>query len=196
MQIDYNILIAYGGVAQKIDKRELIFKEGTSPRFFYQVIKGKIKLFSSSVEGRTLIQGMFAEGKSFGEPSLLLDLPYPYSAQAVEASVIVKISKEKLHNILNDFPEISQAMLYAFAERIHDKAQLMQVWTSKNPEERIEQFLIRNKPELKLSEKVIVPFTRQQIADFTGLRVETVIRTLKKMDLQGKVKIINHKLYF
>ncbi|WP_369791989.1 helix-turn-helix domain-containing protein [Sediminibacterium sp. C3] len=41
-----------------------------------------------------------------------------------------------------------------------------------------------------------MPFTRQQLADFTGLRVETVIRTLSKLSERNKVKIIDHKLYY
>ena len=41
-----------------------------------------------------------------------------------------------------------------------------------------------------------VPFTRQQIADMSGLRVETVIRTVKKMETEGKVKIIGRKISF
>ena len=43
---------------------------------------------------------------------------------------------------------------------------------------------------------IIIPYTRQQIADITGLRVETVIRTIKRMKEMEKIKIINHKIYF
>ena len=38
--------------------------------------------------------------------------------------------------------------------------------------------------------------TRQEIADFTGLRVETVIRTLKRMEQENKIEIRNRKLYY
>ena len=44
--------------------------------------------------------------------------------------------------------------------------------------------------------KELVEFTRQEIANFTGLRVETVIRELSKMSKTNKVEIINHKLYY
>ena len=40
-----------------------------------------------------------------------------------------------------------------------------------------------------------VPFTRQQIADMTGLRVETVIRSIKSLEQKKKVKIENRKVY-
>ncbi len=44
------------------------------------------------------------------------------------------------------------------------------------------------------SDKYQVPFTRQQIADMTGLRVETVIRAVKKLEDDGKLKIVGHKI--
>jgi CRP/FNR family transcriptional regulator, cyclic AMP receptor protein len=48
--------------------------------------------------------------------------------------------------------------------------------------------MIRNKHEY------VVPFTRQQLADMSGLRVETVIRTIKKMEGDGKLKIVGRKI--
>ncbi|MGK6344415.1 helix-turn-helix domain-containing protein, partial [Chryseobacterium sp. DT-3] len=41
-----------------------------------------------------------------------------------------------------------------------------------------------------------IPFTRQELASFTGLRVETVIRAFKKMELEEVVKIVNRKIYY
>jgi len=40
-----------------------------------------------------------------------------------------------------------------------------------------------------------VSLTRQQIADFTGLRVETVIRSVKTLEKEGSLKLIGHKVY-
>ncbi|MFN7791910.1 MAG: helix-turn-helix domain-containing protein, partial [Cyclobacteriaceae bacterium] len=44
------------------------------------------------------------------------------------------------------------------------------------------------------SGKFAVPLTRQQIADMVGMRVETVIRTVKKLEDSGKVRLVNHKI--
>jgi CRP-like cAMP-binding protein len=41
----------------------------------------------------------------------------------------------------------------------------------------------------------LINFTRQQIGDLTGLRVETVIRTIKNLEKKGALKIINRKVY-
>ncbi len=195
MQIDHNILITYGGTARKVAKGEFIFYEGATPHFFYQVIEGEIKLFSTNSEGKELIQGIFKAGQSFGEPPLLLGRCYPSTAQASTASVIVKIGKERLINILKDYHDVADALLHTFAERIYQKATSAQMWISPTPEEKIFHFL-KNLRSSSGQDLQHIPYTRQQIADFTGLRVETVIRTLTRMDKEGKVKIIDHKLYY
>jgi CRP/FNR family transcriptional regulator len=196
MMIDYNVLITYGGVSKKVSKGEMIFEEGASPRFFYQIIRGEVKLFSTNSEGKILMQGIFQEGQSFGESSLLLDKQYPTTAQATQSGVIVRISKENVLNLLRDFPEVAFGLLQNFAEKIYDRASAVQIWVSHSPEEKIQLFLNKHKSIETTTEQKIVPFTRQQIADFTGLRVETVIRTLKKMARNGTVKIVNHKLFY
>lgn len=41
-----------------------------------------------------------------------------------------------------------------------------------------------------------VPLTRQEMANYTGLRVETTIKTIKKMEQENLVKIVNRKIYY
>lgn len=196
MQIDYDILITYGGVARKFAKGDFIFYEADVPYYYYQLISGEIRMFSTNAEGKELIQGIFKSGESFGEPPLLLGKAYPSTAQANTDSVVVKIRKEHFLNIIHDYPEYLEKMMYAFAERIYSKASAVQVWVQQTPEEKIMQFLSNNKSSFSGCLHKPLPYTRQQIADFTGLRVETVIRTLTRMSKDGKVKIINHKLYY
>lgn len=197
MQIDYDILITYGGIARKFEKGAYIFHEGNMPYYYYQLVHGEVKLFSTNNEGKELLMGIFKDGQSFGEPPLLIDKAYPCTAQASSECVIIKIRKKHFLNILESYPELMSKMLYTFADRIYNKSTAMQIWVQHTPEEKIIQFLKTHKHcvgENKQMEKV--SYTRQQIADFTGLRVETVIRTLMRMSANGSVKIKNHKLYY
>lgn len=84
--------------------------------------------------------------------------------------------------------------MLTLAERVYKKANALRLLISHTPEEKILTFFREIKGENK--EKALVDYTRQQIADFTGLRVETVIRTLIKMYEKGKVDMINHKVYY
>lgn len=198
MLIDYNILITYGGVAKKYEKGEIIFSEGTSSTIFYQIIEGKVKMFSANTDGKELTQGYFGVGESFGEPPIFIGKPYPSTAQACEPTVVVKIGREKLMDILKDYPETLERLLFAFAQRIYHKASSAQIWVCHSSEEKVLLFLNKLKEENEADKQQLmkIPYTRQQIGDSTGLRVETVIRVIKKLHKQGKVKIKNRKIYF
>jgi CRP-like cAMP-binding protein len=64
-----------------------------------------------------------------------------------------------------------------------------------DPEHRIASLIQYLKEKLgNGKDPFIVPLTRQQLADMSGLRVETVIRTVKTMEEQGKLKIADHKI--
>lgn len=193
MKIDYHVLMAYGGYARKLNKGDIIFRQGDAPYYFLQVMEGEVMVFSSSRDGKELIQNIFTAGQSFGEPPLMLNKPYPSTAQAITPATIVKIAVDKFMDILKDYPEYSKKLITTFAERIYHKAMNAQMWVSKTPEEKIALFL--DKFRSPGDAETQVPFTRQQIADWTGLRVETVIRTLRSMSKSGKVKIMDRKLY-
>lgn len=196
MKIDYDVLITYGGVAKKYDKGDFIFHEDTMPYYYFQIITGEVRLFSTNSEGKELNQGFFKTGSSFGEPPLFLGKEYPCTAQANVNSVIVKLRKENFLAILRDFPELSEALIQLFAARLYNKSKMAQIWVQHTPEEKILKFLDSKIIKNTNGQTQPIQYTRQQIADFTGLRVETVIRTLMRMKQEGKVKIMNHKLYY
>ncbi len=164
--------------------------------YYFQIMEGEIKVFCMNEDGKEHIQGIFKSGNSFGEPPLLIDKPYPTSAKAITDSIIVRLPKDRFMSLLHDYPHICKELLTAFALRIYNKSISAQILTSHTPCEKIISFLTRFKEENHFEEMVQIPYTRQQIADFTGLRVETVIRNLSKLSMENKIKIINHKLYF
>ena len=195
MTITDERLIQYGGVSVTYSKKEYIFKEGTMARFFYKLTEGNVRLFSTNDEGKQLTQGWFSSGESFGEPPLLLQQPYPSSSEAITCCTLIKLGRENLIRLFAEHPLESHTLMMTFAERIHKKANAARMMACKSAEEKILYFLKNNKPVSSNLARQLVQFTRNQIADATGLRVETVIRTVLKMSKQNKIEIINHKLY-
>lgn len=197
--IDPQIVSEYGGHIKTYNKGDLIFSEGEDPRFFYQILNGSVRMFNAHNDGKEFTQGVFTEGCSFGEPPLFIEKGYPASAEALQVSVIQKISKENLFRLLAtcDFM-ISYKLIRVISQRTYNKAVTVRELANKNPGSRILGFLESTLcvKKSKSSERILVPFTRQEIADFTGLRVETVIRTLKKMETEGLVEIKDRKLYY
>jgi CRP/FNR family transcriptional regulator len=96
---------------------------------------------------------------------------------------------------LDEYPFIQKGFLNLLAERIYTKSKTTKDIVNQKPEFRIIAFLNAHKNS-ECSKKELVPYTRQEIANFTGLRVETVIRELSRLSKTDKVEIINHKLYY
>ncbi|MDI1356142.1 MAG: Crp/Fnr family transcriptional regulator [bacterium] len=197
MFIDSDILITWGGIAKKYKKGEFIFHEGEHARFFHQIISGTIKMFNTNYDGKEFTQAEFGTGESFGEPPLFIDETYPSTAVATHDSVIIKVSKEKLFEILDEYPAIERKIITVLARRIYNKSITASEVINNSPETRILAFLNAYKKKIECVDKQLeIPYTRQEIANYTGLRVETVIRTLIKMQTKNLVKIVNRKLVY
>ena len=197
MHIDIDLLLTWGGIIKKHKKNEILFSEGYKAKDYFQLIEGEIKMFNTNMEGKEFIQGVFFEGESFGEPPLFIEEPYPSTAITVKDSTIIKISRDRYFKILEEYPSLQMDFLKNFARRIYNKSTTTRDIINSTPEQRITSFLAFQKRSICTgNEKVMIPYTRQEIANFIGLRVETVIRTLAKMHSEKKVEIINRKLYY
>ncbi len=199
MQIDTDILITWGAVYKKYHKHENIFEEGAHPKYYHQILEGDVKMYNTNEEGKEFIQGMFKKGESFGEPPLFINDIYPASAVTCNESVIIRLHKDYFLKLLSEYPKIQESFNLLFAKRIYSKAITAREIVNNNPEHRIIAFLDSYKKSNatnNLDASILIPYTRQEIANFTGLRVETVIRTLIKMNESGKVSIQNRKVYY
>lgn len=189
-------LIAYGAVLHRYEKGSIIFEEGQSPRYLFLIVEGLVKVVTKNNRSKELIQGMFFPGDTFGEPPVFINKPYTSTAIAVNYSVILRISIEKFFEFYNDHPELNLYFLRVFSKRIYEKSITAKIIISHSPEEKIEGFLNKTIKKYDSEDKILVPFTRQQIADFTGLRVETVIRSIGRLRDQGKLEIRSRKVFY
>lgn len=190
------MLLAYGAAYKKVKKMEVVFREDQPAKFFYLIETGRVKMFNEVESGKEFIQGHFTAGESFGEPPVITGHDYPATAIALEDTLLLRISRERFIKLLHDNPEVHLAFTCMLSNRLLAKAQNMKDLTSYGPENRILSLLKQYKkhcgcPE---SETFKVELTRQEIADMTGLRVETVIRTMKALEEKGVLKIENRKV--
>jgi len=180
-------------------KDQVLFHEGDKASDYFQVEEGSVKMFIASNDGQEFIQGIFTAGESFGEPALVGNFPYPGSVVAIEASKVWKLPGDYFVQMLKDNFDLHLKMDQVLCQRLRYKSMVLSEISSYEPEHRIAALLKYFKTKnLKsgTSEKVIVPYTRQQLADMSGLRVETVIRTVRKMEKEGKLALEGHKIKF
>ena len=181
----------------EVQKDEYIFLEDESASFYFQVMSGTVKMSSYSENGQEFIQGIFKAGQSFGEPPLFGDFSYPNNAIATEKSEIARLPKDVFFELLKENFDIQWKFNALLSNRLRYKSILLKEISSYYPDHVIMTLLkyLRENSGESDNLQFYVPFTRQQLADMTGLRVETVIRTVKKLHKEGKLEIRQHKIY-
>ncbi len=197
MIIDINTLLAWGATYKKITEGDIIFREGTTCAFYHQLVSGSIKWININEEGREILQLMIEPGESFGELPLFDDGVYAATSIANKDSIILRLNKSTFHQLLSENPVIHFSFSKVLSERLRFKFLIVSELSNHNPEKSIlhlfEYFKQSRKNICPKCNKVML--TRQQIADMIGLRVETVIRTIRIMHQNGELLVDKGKVY-
>jgi CRP-like cAMP-binding protein len=186
----------WGAEKHTYPKDANIFVEDGHAHFFYQIHKGFVRMVNLG-ENTEYVQGYFHNGESFGEPPLFGGFPYPSSAIAVTDAEVWLLPKEIFLERLRLRPELLLRMLTLLSIRMQYKAMLLREITCYPPEHQIVtliEYFKHKHNALHGATDYLVPFTRQQIADMLGLRVETVIRAAKKLVEKGELENREGKL--
>lgn len=197
MMIDIDMLLAWGAAYKKLSAGELIFQEGNQSSFYYQLVSGKVRWVNINDEGKEFIQTIIEPGECFGEFPLFDDEPFAASAIADEDSVIIRLHKASFLQLIKENPEIHFAFTRLLTQRLRFKFLILKELATHNPENSISTLLGYFKQNKKniCTKCNRLKLTRQQIADMTGLRVETVIRTMRNMHSNGLLRIDKGKVY-
>ena len=195
--ISEELLLKYDAELRAYDKDEIIFNRYDNALFYFQIQSGEVKMNNINVEGKEFIQGIFYAGQSFGEPPLFANVKYPAGAQAIIDSKIYRLPKPAFFELLQRHPDIHFKLSEVLSSRLYYKAIMASEISSQEPEHRILRLLDYMKKYIHhLDTKDIyqVDLTRQQMADLTGLRVETVIRACKALEKKNEIKISKRKI--
>ena len=193
--IPEDIIQQFGSSLKNYVKDETIIREGEFAHFYYQIKTGHIKMFNLAEDGKEFVQGFFKDGDSFGEPPLFGAFKYPATALALEVSEIYMLPKTSFFKLIKTHPDIHLKFTKLICKRMVYKAKIAREVSIYPPEHRILTLLHHLKGNSNLDTSFEVPLTRQQISDLTGLRVETVIRAIKKLEKSKVLAIIDRKVF-
>ena len=195
--IDIDMLLAWGASYKKVDAGDTIFREGTDGHFYHQLVSGSVRWININDEGGEFIQNLIEPGESFGEFPLFDQSQYAATAVADKPSVVIRLLKSSFLQLLKENPDIHLRFTRLFVERLRFKFMILKELACFGPEHRITALF----GYFKESRRNICPscnqvkLTRQQIADMTGLRVETVIRSIRSLQEKGALSIEKGKVY-
>ncbi len=191
VMIPEQLLKKYGASLVTLTKGQTLFREGDRARSFFIVRSGTIRMVNYNREGREFVQGLFVAGESFGEPPFFTDTGYPASAEATEPSEVWRIPRAPCLELLKDNFDVQLLIVQTLCSRLIYKSTMLSELAIEEAEHRIVTLLRHLSSTVAGADRgrVRIPFTRKQMADMTGLRVETVIRSIKSLENKGMLEI-------
>lgn len=183
-------LLSHKNVAYK--KGEVIYSPGQQPRFVYFISKGQVRMVTVNGDGKEFIQGIFKKNQYFGEPAMLLSKPYLAYTIATEDTSLILLEREQFLSLLENNRGFSVEVITTLSKRLFYKSMMLEELANEHADHRLRTLITYLCKELKTDE--VLPVTRQALADMSGLRVETVIRLIKKMSETGEIKLLRGKI--
>jgi CRP-like cAMP-binding protein len=190
-----NTLIHSGAEIKVYKKKDVIFHEGDQPKYYYQILEGNVTLNNCHEDGTEFIQNFFHQGDSIHESSLFDEASYLANAVANTKCSIYRLEKVKFIELLDADRNLKDLMYQNSAKAI--RFLMAKNIVFKDPYLKMLHIidLLKVSTQKYSKYRFMVPFTRQQLASATGLCVETVIRVIKRIEQNGKIYIINGKVY-
>lgn len=178
---------------ERYDSHEILFHEDDDADHLYEVATGTIMLYRLLGDGRRQVVDILSAGDLFG---MSATGAYDCSAETLVPSDVRVLDRREIEKS-PDLQNHVNRCLVGRIEALHSHAVLL---GRKSAAERVASFLMRfvpsrgvigcGGPRVGVDEKVVVlRMTRQEIADYLGLTIETVSRVLSDMKRRGVIQI-------
>ena len=162
--------------------KTMLFDQGAQAGAVFNVTEGVIRLYKSLPDGRRQIVGFALPGDFLG---LAMMDRYGVAAEAVSQARVCRFSRSAFLTFVDGKPHLLRRM-HEFAGHELSLAQdQMLLLGRRNADEKVAAFLLNLQTRYaRIGHKSVhvpLPMSRQDIADYLGLTIETVSRTLTKL---------------
>jgi CRP/FNR family transcriptional regulator len=159
-----------------------LFVEGQERRGVFILCAGRVKLYTSSIDGKTLIARLSEPGEVLGLPSTVTGTPYELTAEVVEPTQANFVSAHDFLNFLREFGEVALRVAQQLGQTYHTAlAEMRTIGLSHSAEEKMARFVLdmtAHQKEEKGAVKAKLTLTHEEIAQMIGTSRETVTRML------------------
>lgn len=168
-----------------------IFQEGESADSLYVVKKGMVKLISISEKGRETILHILKPGEVLGE-LLLCEEKRPFTAVAIENSLIMIISQESFVELLSAVPTVALNFIRVLSKRLaaveRELTEFSHTWSHHRLATVLLQLSEKYGEEVPDGTLINVRLTHEDLANLIGTSRETVTTQLSKFTRMGLLK--------
>ena len=166
------------GAAMSFPRNGEIFGENESADYLYKLISGTVRTYTILSDGRRQIGGFYLPGDVFG---LEFGDEHTQSAEAMTDAKVLVIKRSALTALAERHTGVAHE-LYALTARELRRVQSRIPLLIKSAQERVASFLLEMAERAPHGDAIDLPMSRQDIADYLGLTIETVSRTFTALE--------------
>jgi len=177
---------------------KVLFQQSTPLTDIYAVSSGAYKLCQKTDDGDENIIGLRFPGELIGEDALYLKT-YNYTAIAVGESSVCKVCVEQMTSCGKLVPEIQQNFIDLLSRQSYVRQRNFQAYIGKkSADSLLAAFLLniieRNADYTGNDDYIELPISRNDVANFLGLRRETLSRVFSKFQKEQLIQVEGKKI--
>lgn len=177
------------GAPMGFGRNSEIYGEGEQADYLYKVLSGAVRTYKVLADGRRQIGGFHLPGDVFG---LEAAEQHTLSAEAMVESKILVVKRSALMALAARDSDVARE-LWTLTGRELARVQEHILLLVRTAQERVATFLLEMAERRPAGDAVDLPMSRQDIADYLGLTIETVSRTLTALENEAAIELSNSR---
>ena len=174
------------GALIKVERNVEIYGEEEPAEYLYQVVKGAVRTYKVLQDGRRQIGAFHLVGDVFG---LEAGEEHSFSAEAVSDCTLRIARRSSIVALAARDSDFANDLWQRTAEAFRRAQDHMLLLGRKNAEERVATFLLKMAARSSGGQTIELPMSRQDIADYLGLTIETISRTLTLLESREAIEL-------
>lgn len=173
------------GAPMSYPRNTEIFGENEPADYVYEVLSGAVRTYKVLNDGRRQIGGFYLPGDIFG---LQFAEEHVFSAEAITDTRVLVVKRSALTGLAGRDASVGKELFNLTSRelrRMQDRILLL----VKSAQERVASFLLEMAERAGANNIVELPMSRQDIADYLGLTIETVSRTLTGLETAATIEV-------
>ena len=196
LNIPEDILTKYASRTRTFEKGDYLARTGAYPKSIYYIKSGSVKIVTYNEEGVKYLHGFITERETIGMGTYLSKYAFYNDFIAEDTVEAIEISLDHFELMIKENFDVARGVMKYLSDIIEIKTLTLTAVMGKDPREMVLFTLDRVKRLVLAEGENLIPFTRQEMANFLGVRVETIIRTVKELEEEGVLRIEKGKIYY
>lgn len=187
-QLDALVALERIGTRLVFTRNDEIYAEGDSAKCWYKVVSGTVRICKLLIDGRRHIGEFCFSGDCFGLDGIG---ERPYSAEAVDDVIVMRFQRKATERLIDQNLALARLLRDVTLRDLanaHGRTLLLGRMTAP---ERVAAFLLEMFERRDRTKALDLPMSRNDVADYLGLTIETVCRTLSAFKRSAIIAIPN-----